>query len=216
MTIFSQYADQVKETLDRVSWPRVEEAVAILYGAWLHGKHVFVMGNGGSASTASHMACDLGKNTALAGLPRVRAMSLNDNMATFSAHSNDNGYEHVFAEQLTNFLQAGDVVIAISASGNSPNVLNGVKYAREHGATTIGLSGYTGGALAQLVDLAIVAPNHNIEQIEDIHLMLGHMLTVALRRAMRAPRSATHVVAGNGSNGNGLRHIPHIMAPADL
>jgi D-sedoheptulose 7-phosphate isomerase len=215
MTIFGQYVNQVKETLDRVPWSRVEQVVDILYAAWRHGRQVYVMGNGGSASTASHMACDLGKNTALPGTPRLRVMSLNDNMATFSAHSNDNGYEHVFAEQLANFLRAGDVVIAISASGNSPNVLNAVKYGREHGATTIGLSGYAGGALAQLVDLSVVVPSHNIEQIEDIHLMLEHMITVALRRALREPEAVGHVVALNGSNGAVLHRAPYIMQAAD-
>lgn len=184
MEFYIEYAEQVKKTLDWVPWAKVERVVAILYAAWRSNQQVFVMGNGGSAATASHMACDLGKNTTMVGQPRMRVMSLNDNMALFSAYSNDNGYEHVFAEQLLTFVRPDDVIVAISASGNSPNVLNAVKLAKTQGATTIGWSGYEGGALAKLVDLPIVVPNHNIEQIEDIHLMLEHMVTVALRRAI--------------------------------
>jgi D-sedoheptulose 7-phosphate isomerase len=151
----------------------------------LANKQVFVMGNGGSAATASHVACDLGKNTVVAGMTRLRVMSLNDNMAHFSAYANDNGYDQVFAEQLSNYVSDGDVVISISASGNSPNVLRAVERAQERGALTIGWSGYQGGKLAQLVDLPLVIPNDKIEQIEDVHLMLGHMVTVALRKAMQ-------------------------------
>lgn len=139
---------------------------------------------GGSASTASHMACDLGKNTAVGDMPRLRVMSLNDNMALFSALSNDNGYARVFADQLAAFVNAGDVVIAISASGNSPNVLNAIRLAQARGALTIGWSGYAGGQLAQLVDLPLVVTNQVIEQIEDIHVMLEHMVTTGLRQAM--------------------------------
>jgi D-sedoheptulose 7-phosphate isomerase len=106
-------------------------------------------------------------------------------MALFSAHANDNGYESVFAEQLNALVRSGDVVIAISASGNSPNILRGVEAASALDATTIGWSGYQGGKLAQLVDLHVLVPNNCIEQIEDIHLMLGHIVTTALRQSMQ-------------------------------
>jgi D-sedoheptulose 7-phosphate isomerase len=109
-------------------------------------------------------------------------MSLNDNMALFSALSNDCGYENVFAEQLSSLVQAGDLVIAISASGNSPNVLKAIALAKDYGATTIGMSGYNGGKLSKMVDHPIVVQNHCIEQIEDIHLMLEHIITSALRQ----------------------------------
>lgn len=184
MTIYHQYVAQLEETLDQFPWHKIQEVVDRLLAAWLADRQVFVMGNGGSASTASHMACDLGKNTAIPGVRRLRVMSLNDNMALFSAHANDNGYENIFAEQLSNFVSAGDVVIAISASGNSPNVLRAVELARSFGATTIGWSGYQGGHLAEIVEMPVVVRNDNIEQIEDIHLMLEHMVTVALRQDM--------------------------------
>jgi len=183
---YAEYVAGIKRTLDTLPWARVDQVLDVLDAARLGGRKVFVFGNGGSASTASHMACDLSKNTALPGAPRLRTLALNDNMALFSALGNDLGYESVFAEQLATLVDAGDVVIAISASGNSPNVLNAIAVAAERGATTIGLSGYAGGKLASLVDYPIVAENDCIEQVEDIHLILEHMITTALRERMRA------------------------------
>jgi D-sedoheptulose 7-phosphate isomerase len=185
MLQFKQYASEVKQTLDQLPWQEIQRVVEILRTAWLTNKQVFVMGNGGSAATASHMACDLAKNTVVAGMSRLRVMSLNDNMAHFSAYANDNGYDQVFAEQLSNYVNAGDVVIAISASGNSPNVLRAIERAQACGALTIGWSGYQGGTLAQIVDLPLVIPSDRIEQIEDIHLMFVHMVTVAMRQVMQ-------------------------------
>jgi len=183
---YAEYVGGIKHTLDKMPWERVEQVLDVLDAARLAGRKVFVFGNGGSASTASHMACDLSKNTAMPGTPRLRTLALNDNMALFSALGNDLGYENVFAEQLATLVDAGDVVIAISASGNSPNVLKAIAVAQERGATTVGLSGYAGGKLARLVDYPIVAENDCIEQVEDIHLILEHMITTALRARMRA------------------------------
>jgi D-sedoheptulose 7-phosphate isomerase len=119
----------------------INEVVRIVYSAWVDRKTVFIMGNGGSAATALHMAADLSKNTAVPGFPRLRAVSFNDNMALFSALANDTEYDQVFREQVITYVESGEVVIAISASGNSPNVLNAVAAAREQGAMTIGFSG---------------------------------------------------------------------------
>ncbi|MBW7884358.1 MAG: SIS domain-containing protein [Caldilineaceae bacterium] len=181
---YRQYAAELKETLDHIPWLAVNEVVDHVFTAWVEQRQVFIMGNGGSASTATHMACDLSKNTAVPGHPRLRALALNDNMALFSALANDCGYENVFRDQLLTYLNPKDVVIGISASGNSPNVLNGMVAARERGATTVGLSGYHGGKLATMVDVAVVVPNHCIEQIEDLHLMLEHIITSAVRQAI--------------------------------
>lgn len=217
MLQFKEYASEVKETLDQLPWQKLQQVVDILRTAWLTNKQVFVMGNGGSAATASHMACDLSKNTVVAGMPRLRAISLNDNMAHFSAYANDNGYDQVFAEQLTNYVNEGDVVIAISASGNSPNVLRAIERAQEYGALTIGWSGYQGGKLAQLVDLSLVIPSNSIEQIEDIHLMFVHMVTVAMRKAMQEEAASQpaliladlhHPVSVNGSIAHSTPAIP--------
>lgn len=182
--MFAQYIAEIKATLDRLPPHQIQRVVDIILNAWHNGQQIFIMGNGGSAATASHMACDLSKNTAHANAPRLRVMSLNDNMALVSAHSNDNGYENVFAEQLKNFINRDDIVIAISASGNSANVLKAIRLANTTGAITIGWSGYEGGELAKLAQVPLVVPNHNIEQIEDIHLMLEHMVTVAVRDAI--------------------------------
>lgn len=190
--VYADYVSGIKHTLDKMPWERVEQVLDVLDAARLAGRKVFVFGNGGSASTATHMACDLSKNTAMPGTPRLRTLALNDNMALFSALGNDLGYENVFAEQLATLVDPDDVVIAISASGNSPNVLKAIDVATERGATTIGLSGYAGGKLAQLVDYPIVAENDCIEQVEDIHLILEHMMTSALRERMRATVATAH------------------------
>lgn len=197
MQLYEQYAAEVKRTLDHLPWPTVDKIVQVLHEARLNRQRVFVVGNGGSASTASHMACDLNKNTAAPNVPRFRVMALTDCMPLFSACANDNGYENVFTEQLANFMQAGDVLVAISASGNSQNVLNAVAFARANQAMTIGWSGYNGGKLADQVDISVVVPNHCIEQIEDIHLMLEHILTTALRqRALAATAEEDASVVG--------------------
>lgn len=193
---YADYVEGIKRTLDELPWDTVEQVVDAIDAARVAGRQVFVLGNGGSASTATHMACDLGKNTIVPGAPRLRIVSLNDNMALFSALSNDCGYENVFAEQLISLLNRGDLVIAISASGNSPNVLKAIDVAQERGALTVGLTGYAGGKLAKRVDFSIIARNDCIEQVEDIHLMLEHIITSAVRERARAaaaaPASATH------------------------
>lgn len=179
---YQAYLLEIKRVLDRLPLDLIEATVEQLHQARVHQRQIFILGNGGSAATATHFACDLAKNTVMAGLPRLRVQTLNDNMALFSAYANDYGYETVFAEQLTNFVAAGDVLLAISASGNSPNVLKAVQVARACGAFTIGWSGYQGGKLAKLVDLALVVSSDAIEQIEDVQLMLCHMVTLGLRK----------------------------------
>jgi D-sedoheptulose 7-phosphate isomerase len=125
---------------------------------------------------ASHMAADLGKNTIQPHMRRFRIASLNDNTAVLTALANDLGYDHVFDEQLTNFVRAGDVLIVISASGNSQNVLNAMRYARRESAEVIGLLGFDGGEAATLADLAVVVPSDDYGVVEDVHLIINHML----------------------------------------
>lgn len=192
---YRNYIADIQHTLGLLPWELIEEMVEQLQRARMSGKQIFIIGNGGSAATASHFACDLGKNIVVPHLPRVRVQSLTDNMAFFSACANDYGYESVFAEQLANLLQPNDIVIAISASGNSRNILKAIEFAQRCNAFTIGWSGYEGGQLARLADLAIVVPNDCIEQIEDTHLILAHMVTVALRQAVNA--AYVHVDAYN-------------------
>jgi len=171
-----KYFDLQKESLNELITAELDRQVEILYDAWKQDKQVFLIGNGGSASTASHFACDLGKGAAIEGKRRFRIMSLNDNMAVFSAYANDNGYEHVFSEQLINVLNEGDVVIGITVSGNSPNILQAMEYAREVGAITLGWIGCNGGKLKDMVDSALILSSSNFGVVEGAHVVLHHAI----------------------------------------
>jgi len=168
---------ELRRTLEEIAIEKVERIVQMIYEAYRNNKYVFIMGNGGSASTASHFACDLGKGTICEGKPRFRVMSLNDNMPLITALSNDFGYERVFIEQLMNLVNPGDLVISITGSGNSPNILRAVEYAKNQGAKTIGLIGFGGGKLQGMVDEHITVSNNNYGQVEDIHLILSHAIS---------------------------------------
>ena len=171
-----QYLMDLRNTLDNLPVEKIDQVVQLLHFSRLNGHQVFIMGNGGSASTASHFVCDLAKNTAYPQVPGFKVIGLTDNMAIFSALGNDHGYENVFVDQLRNFVQPNDVAIAISASGNSENVIRAVELANEVGAYTIGLTGNNGGKLGRIVQLEIRVPSNNVQHIEDIHLSLEHMI----------------------------------------
>lgn len=147
------------------------------------GGRIFFCGNGGSASTANHFAADLGNNTQAEGFPPFVTESLCCNEALVTAIGNDYGYENIFTRQLETQLSSKDVVVAISASGNSPNVLNAIRLAKEYGAETIGLTGFDGGQLKQMVDVSFHADFEKGEYgpVEDYHLMLNHYLVTAIR-----------------------------------
>lgn len=175
------YITGLRGTLDQIPRQPITAVIDALEDARAQENQVFIMGNGGSASTASHFVCDLGKNTRCKGLPSFRAIGLTDNMAIFSAYANDEGYENVLSQQLAGLIQAKDVVIAISASGNSANVINAIEEARRHDATTIGFTGFDGGRLGQMVNIHLHVPSNIIEHVEDIHLMLEHMIVRTIR-----------------------------------
>lgn len=179
--IIRNYFTEVSATLDALPVDTIAEVVEVIESARINRKQVFLFGNGGSAATASHFACDLSKGGMVEGKPRIKAISLCDNLSLMTAWGNDTAYEHIFAEQLENLVQAGDVVIGISGSGNSPNVLNGMKVARERGAKTIGFCGFDGGKLKDMVDIPLVVFNDCMEQVEDFHLLLEHAITTCLR-----------------------------------
>ena len=181
MEQITSYISTLQATINELPVDRIAQVVDVLQSARLTNKQVFIMGNGGSASTATHFVCDLAKNTRHEGLPHFRAIGLTDNMAIFSAYANDEGYASVFAAQLANLVNAGDLVIGISASGNSPNVINGMEEAKKHDAITIGFSGFDGGRLATMVDLNVHVASQIIEHVEDIHLMLEHMIVKAIK-----------------------------------
>ncbi len=185
MEQIQQYIFDLQKTMDGLPRQKIADTIEVLQQARMRGSQVFIMGNGGSASTATHFVCDLAKNTRQPGIPPYRVMGLTDNMAVFSAYSNDDGYENVFSLQLTDLLQPGDVVIAISASGNSKNVVNGIREAMKHEVTTIGFTGYDGGLLGQMVDINVHVKSDVIEHVEDIHLMLEHIIICAIKERNR-------------------------------
>jgi D-sedoheptulose 7-phosphate isomerase len=147
------------------------------------------------------MVCDLMKNTRSQDLPNFRIIGLADNMPVFSALANDEGYENVFAAQLESFVHPDDVVVAISASGNSPNVLKAVELANRAGARTVGMTGFDGGKLGKMVDIHLHVPSHIIEHVEDIHLVLEHLITRILRSAETPELSASRPAGIAGSSG---------------
>ena len=163
----------------------LESAAEGLLTCYRRGGTVFVLGNGGSAATASHFVCDLAKGTRTDGFPAFRVVSLTDNVPLMTAWANDTSYDRVFAEQLSALVRPGDVVVVISTSGNSPNVLAATRVARQLGAATIALTGQSGGRLGRLAELTIRVPARSIEQVEDAHLAIAHSLCVALRAQLR-------------------------------
>jgi D-sedoheptulose 7-phosphate isomerase len=175
------HARQYFDGLERVFMSLPHDAINRIADELLRangsGRMVYLFGNGGSASLASHLACDLGKGTAYCDRgKRFRALALTDNLPTLTAWANDSSYEDVFSEQLRNFVQAEDVAFAISGSGNSKNVLNALRVAREAGATTVGISGYLGGEMKSLCDICAVVPSEDMQIIEDMHVAIAHSI----------------------------------------
>ena len=179
-----KYIVELQQTLELLPLDRIHQVIDELHQARLHYRQVFIMGNGGSASTASHFACDLGKNTRKEGWPPFRVFGLSDNMALFSAYANDEGYENVFVQQLASHVQPHDIVIGISTSGNSSNVLNAITLAKARKAQTIGFTGFDGGLLGPMVDLNIHTPSNSIERVEDTHLIIEHLICSVLHQRL--------------------------------
>ena len=177
----TQYLSGIQSILGKLGPLEIGHIVRALHSARLEGRTVFLLGNGGSSATASHWANDLCKGTARSDLPRIRAIALTDNVPLITAWANDTAFEYIFHEQLVNFLKPQDVVIGISGSGNSPNVLHAMVYARTQGAQTIGLTGFRGGHLKDLVDLCLIVPSDSMEQIEDVHMIVAHTVSTSLR-----------------------------------
>lgn len=178
------YLDDVGALLYSLPHQPIQDIVEAILAAYRDSRTIYIIGNGGSASTATHFACDLQKWTVRPGRPRLKAVALTDNMALFSAWANDDGYEQVFAEQLRTLLNPGDLVIAISCSGRSPNVLHAIRYAVSCGAATVGMTGYSGGELVELVDHCVVVRSQRINQVEDVHMTICHLVAEVVRNAM--------------------------------
>lgn len=189
-TYVTSYLEDLRWTLEEMARSNLDALLRVLLDARDQGRQILLMGNGGSAATASHMACDLGKGTADLADPafvRFRVLSLADNTALMTALGNDVSFDDIFVEQLKMLMRDGDVVIAISASGNSPNLVRAVEYARSRGAVTVGLLGFGGGRLGAMVDHACIVSSRNYGIAEDFHLILQHILTQHLRRHLKGP-----------------------------
>ncbi len=170
------YLESLQRTLGGISVDKVNQAIEWMRQAREEGRTIFTCGNGGSASTASHFVCDVLKGASFNRPKRFKIMALTDSLATLTAYSNDVSYECVFVEQLKNFGQPGDLLLSISGSGNSPNVLRAVEYANQAGLKTIGLTGRDGGQLGRLSQLEINVADPHMGRIEDGHMIVCHML----------------------------------------
>jgi len=188
------FAD-LTDAVTRIDHAAISEAIDILFEAWQSSGTVFIAGNGGSAATASHFACDLAKWTAVEGQRRFRVMALTDNMPLYSALVNDEGPASVFSEQLEPFVGSGDVLILISVHGGSgagnagawsQNLLRALTLARDRGARVIGLSGFDGGDLLEMADTCILVPVHSTPQVESLHMALEHLICDCLRERIAA------------------------------
>lgn len=180
-----EYLSELKEVLDDFNLEQFEKIVNLILNAYENEKQIFTMGNGGSASTASHFACDLNKGCCTNLEKKIKMICLNDNTPTLLAFANDVSYDVVFVEQLKNFFNPGDLVIGISGSGNSENVIKAIHHTKQNNGQTIGFSGFSGGKLAQMVDVPFVAKVDDIQKVEDIHMILVHMIMQAIYSALQ-------------------------------
>jgi D-sedoheptulose 7-phosphate isomerase len=203
LPVLREYLGQVREALSAVSEKEVLRIGEALLRARQRGSTVYLLGNGGSASTASHAANDLTKTGSVDGGLALRTVSLPDNISVLTAWANDTSFENVFSAQLEALLRPGDVVVAISGSSNSPNVLRAVETAREMDALSVGLTGFAGGRLREMADLSVVVPGVAQGPIEDVHLILVHVLTEILKRVELEAAAEPTAAAGAGRSNGG-------------
>lgn len=204
------YLEGLKRCIDVLSIDSIAELIRLLDEAYQRGRQVFIIGNGGSAATASHMASDLSKTilpkNASDSVKRFRVMALTDNVPWLTALANDLSYQQIFAEQLKTWVDPGDLVIAISGSGNSPSILEGIRVAKSKGATVVGMLGFEGGAARAIVDHMVLVRSDSFGFIEDLHVALNHLVTAFLSQHVTAmvaseptpARILASVAAGGG------------------
>jgi D-sedoheptulose 7-phosphate isomerase len=187
------YASAIQEIAGKLPWDAITRAVEELWRCCREGKKILTMGNGGHSNTAAHMINDLAKHTVssddktqvVAHHLRFRTLCLNDSVSFVTGIGNDMGFDHIFSEQVANWAEPGDVVIGISGSGNSPNILNAFAEAKKRGAITICYSGFEGGKAKAIADISIIVPCHKMVQVEDFHLMINHMIADELKRLVQ-------------------------------
>jgi D-sedoheptulose 7-phosphate isomerase len=199
------YFHSLSDLIPQLPYASIEQIAATITQAVGEERTIFVFGNGGSAATASHVVCDLGKTvTENSQSRRLKVIALTDNVPLMTAWANDVGYEHIFSEQLKNFVAPRDVVFAISCSGDSPNILQGLKTARATGAITVGTAGFEGGKMKALCDICAVVPSNNMQIIEDLQHAVAHSIFSVVRENLRQPRSIIQVK----SRAAGAGHTP--------
>jgi len=176
------YIEELKKILDDFPHAQFEKLIEVLLESYEKGRQIFVMGNGGSASTASHLACDINKGCCLDRDKKFKMICLNDSIPTMLAYGNDLSYKDIFVEQLKNFFNPADVVIGISGSGNSANVLQAIEYANKNDGITVGLCGFSGGSLYRVAQIPLLVRVDDMQKVEDIHLVIVHM---AMRQIMQ-------------------------------
>lgn len=180
----AEYIADLKEVLEGFPHEHFDRLIDAILTSYANENHIFVMGNGGSASTASHWVCDVNKGCCLDKQKKFKMICLNDSISTMLAYANDLSYEDIFVEQLKNFFHPGDLVIGISGSGNSPNVLKAIDYANNNGGITAGLCGFSGGRLHSMVDIPLLAEVNDIQKVEDIHMIVVHMAMQRIQEAL--------------------------------
>ncbi len=176
MNFPAEYKNSVLDAIERIDLAKVNRAIEWFREARDEGRRIFVCGNGGSAATASHFACDMLKGASYGRPVRFRILALTDSIATLTAYTNDVGYDVVFVEQMRNFAEPGDLFLGISGSGNSPNVLRAIEYANSVGCRTLALTGRDGGKLGPLAQLNIQVEVPHMGRIEDAHMIVCHMI----------------------------------------
>ncbi len=178
------YFEKLTSTIENIDKNEIKKCAEILLEAYENEKQIFICGNGGSASTASHFACDVNKGVSYGLDKRFKVIPLTDSLSTITAYTNDVGYDVIFVEQLKNFFQKGDVVIGISGSGNSKNVLNAIEYANQNGGTTIGWTGFSGGQLKEVSNYSVNANIDDMQVSEDMHMIFTHLMMKILRKTL--------------------------------
>lgn len=168
------YLNELKEIFSKINAKEFEAFIFELKGAYERESNVVIFGNGGSASTASHFACDINKGVSFGKVRRFKVLCLNDNIATILAYANDVSYDDIFVEQLKNIMQKDDLVIGVSGSGNSKNILNAIEYANKEGGKTFGICGFGGGRLKEISGKSLTVASNDMQKVEDLHLIIFH------------------------------------------
>ena len=183
------YLNEMRGLIDRVPKEKIDNIIEMIFEAWKNGNNIFIMGNGGSASTATHFAADLSKTAAVDGKKRLKAISLTDNIPLISAWTNDAGFDNIYVGQLENFLNPNDVVIAISVHGGrkdwSGNLVKALEFAKQKSAVTIGLTGFDGGEMKNIADECLIVPVESTPHVESFHVALHHLIVFRLKEKIK-------------------------------